>query len=93
MFNTVWNRWYKLIYDANIALTKIPSCDFGNRDSYKNQLLGEVYFLRGWAYFELARLFANIPIIDMTTNNSISVNPLFFLNFFPIFPSPSVFKL
>lgn len=65
MFNTVWNRWYKLIYDANIALAKIPSCDFGTRETFKNQLLGEVHFLRGWAYFELARLFANIPIIDV----------------------------
>ena len=26
--------------------------------------MGEVYFLRGWAYFELVRLFGNIPIID-----------------------------
>ena len=74
MFNTVWNRWYKLIYDANIALTKIPSCDFGNRESYKNQLLGEVYFLRGWAYFELARLFANIPIIDIPMSPNEAAN-------------------
>jgi len=65
LFNTVWSRWYKLIYDANVALGKIPSCDFGARDALKNQFLGEVYFLRGWAYFELARLYANIPIIDV----------------------------
>lgn len=26
--------------------------------------MGEVYFLRGWAYFELSRLFGNVPIID-----------------------------
>lgn len=64
VFNDMWNHWYKLIYDANIALKKIPACDFGNREAFKNQLLGEVYFLRGWAYFELVRLYGNIPVID-----------------------------
>lgn len=63
-FNDVWNTWYKVIYDANIAIAKIPGCDFGTRDGFKEQLLGEAHFLRGWAYFELVRLFGNIPLID-----------------------------
>lgn len=62
--NSAWNRWYKLIYDANVALVKIPDCDFGSNNAMKEQFLGEAYFLRGWAYFELVRLFGNIPIID-----------------------------
>jgi len=63
-FNNAWNAWYKVIYDANVALRKITDLDFGANEAFKNQLLGEAYFLRGWAYFELARLFGNIPIID-----------------------------
>jgi hypothetical protein len=62
--NSIWNRWYKVIYDANVAIEKIPSCDFGTRETFRNQLLGEARFLRGWAYFELVRLFGNIPVID-----------------------------
>ena len=27
-FNDVWNAWYKLIYNANIALTQIPNAAF-----------------------------------------------------------------
>jgi hypothetical protein len=65
--NNVWNLWYKLIYNANVALVKIQECDFGTREDFKKQLLGEAYFLRGWAYFELARLYGNIPIIDAPT--------------------------
>jgi len=64
LFNDLWNKWYKVIYDANVALMKIPDCDFGIRDDFKNQLLGEARFLRGWAYFELARLYGNIPLIE-----------------------------
>ncbi len=61
--NNAWNKWYKVIYDANVALSKISGCDFDN-DAMKEQFLGEIHFLRGWAYFELVRLFGNIPLID-----------------------------
>jgi hypothetical protein len=62
-FNSTWTGWYKVIYDANVAIQKIPNCNFSS-ETFKNQLLGEAYFLRGWAYFELARLYGNVPIID-----------------------------
>jgi hypothetical protein len=73
--NNVWNLWYKVIYDANVAITKMESCDFGTRETFKNQLFGEAHFLRGWAYFELARLFGNIPVIDvpMSPNDVLNV--------------------
>lgn len=62
-FNAVWNEWYKVILDANMAIEKIPGITFTS-DALKNQLLGECYFLRSWSYFELVRLFGNVPIID-----------------------------
>lgn len=64
-FNDTWNNWYKVIYNANVAIARIPGCDFGTNDHIKNQFLGEAYFLRGWAYLELARLFGNVPLIDV----------------------------
>lgn len=73
-FNSTWNNWYKVIYDSNIALEKIEACNFGTNEVFKKQLLGEVYFLRGWAYFELARLFGNIPIIDKPMSPSEVLN-------------------
>ncbi len=63
-FNNAWNAWYRVIYNANIAIEKIPESDFGTNDAMKAQFLGEAHFLRGWAYFELARLFGNVPLID-----------------------------
>ena len=63
MFNTTWNTWYKIIYDANIAISKIPGGSFDSEE-IRVQFLNEAYFLRGWAYFELARLFGNIPVVD-----------------------------
>lgn len=63
-FNGVWNVWYKVIYDANVAIAKIQGCDFGKDEVIKNQFMGEAYFLRAWAYFEMTRLYGNIPLID-----------------------------
>lgn len=77
-FNDSWNTLYKVIYDANVALEKIPGIEFTNND-IKNQFLGEARFLRGWAYFELVRLFGNIPLIDKPVSpaeaNSIKQSP------------------
>ncbi len=61
-FESVWNGWYALIYNANLGLQKIPNTTFNN-ESIKEQFLEELHFLRGWAYFELARLYGNIPVI------------------------------
>ena len=64
IINNGWNQWYRVIYDANTALSKIPGCNFGTNEAFKDQLMGELYFLRGWAYFELVRLYGNIPIVN-----------------------------
>lgn len=63
-FNAVWNLWYGVIYNANVLIASIPNCDFGKETALKDQFLGEAHFMRGWAYFELARLYGNIPLID-----------------------------
>lgn len=62
-FNNVWNRLYKTIYDANVVLAKIEGTEFQSEIT-KNQFVGEIRFMRGWAYLELARFFGNVPIIS-----------------------------
>lgn len=69
-FNSVWNLWYSVIYNANVLITEIPDCDFGTETKLKDQFLGEAYFMRGWAYFELVRLYGNIPLIDAPMTSS-----------------------
>jgi len=69
-FNSVWNLWYSIIYNANVLITEIPDCDFGTETVLKDQFLGEAHFMRGWAYFELARLYGNIPLIDVPMSSA-----------------------
>lgn len=69
VIDDVWNMWYKVIYDANTAIEKLSSNDYGNEDVQK-QFLNEAYFLRGWAYFELTRIFGNVPLIEKPMTNA-----------------------
>lgn len=65
-FANTWDMLYKIIYAANFVLDGIDAADFetDGKANLKTQYLGELHFLRGWSYFELARLYGNVPIID-----------------------------
>lgn len=58
---TYWNSYYKGIANANLAIEKIPGINMIEEE--RNRLLGEARFLRAWYYFNLVRMFGNIPLI------------------------------
>lgn len=72
-FENTWNAWYKLIYDANVAISKLSSTELDNA-TVQAQLLNEAHFLRGWAYFELVRLYGNIPVVTEPSSPSVVNN-------------------
>ncbi|NIJ54143.1 RagB/SusD family nutrient uptake outer membrane protein [Dyadobacter arcticus] len=51
---------YQIIARANQILTSIDAIDFA--EASKNNLKGQALFLRGFAYFELVRLFGKVPL-------------------------------
>ncbi len=61
-----WSRWYKLILDMNVVLAKseaVKALDAGFSDQKYNELIGEAKFLRAFAYFNLIRMWKNVPIV------------------------------
>ncbi len=58
---TYWESHYRGIANANEALANIP--DIQMDEAQKNQLLGEARFLRAYYYFNLVRLFGDVPLI------------------------------
>lgn len=50
----MWGDYYALIRRTNVALTNLDKL---SNETVKNQLKGEVYFLRGFIYHELLRLY------------------------------------
>jgi hypothetical protein len=57
----IWQYSYIGISHANVAIKRIPGIDMD--EEIKNRLLGEARFLRGLYYFNLVRLFGDVPLI------------------------------
>ncbi|MBN8856079.1 MAG: hypothetical protein BGO55_16550 [Sphingobacteriales bacterium 50-39] len=58
--NNIWGDHYLLISRANSVLENIANVNM-NAD-IRNRLIGEVTFLRGWAYFDLVRVYGAVPV-------------------------------
>ncbi|PRY27831.1 putative outer membrane starch-binding protein [Spirosoma oryzae] len=57
----LWQQHYAAIKKANVALEKIPAISFDA--TLKARLLGEAKFLRALYYFNLVRLYGDVPLI------------------------------
>ncbi|QNF33349.1 RagB/SusD family nutrient uptake outer membrane protein [Adhaeribacter swui] len=61
--STYWANFYNTINRANHVIDKVPAVtDVKLTADLKNQLLGEAYFIRAYSYFDLGRIFGNVPI-------------------------------
>lgn len=69
----IWQQHYAAIKRANIALDKIPGISFDEK--IKSRLLGEAKFLRALFYFNLVRLYGDVPLI-VDNNNSLAKEDL-----------------
>jgi hypothetical protein len=66
--SSAWVAIYRTINRANNVLAKVPQVtDPLLAPAGKNQLLGEAYFLRALAYFDLARTWGGVPLITQPT--------------------------
>ena len=57
----IWRMHYKTIYAANIAIERIPAIDMD--ETLKNRLLNEAKFIRGLLYFNMVRMYNQVPLL------------------------------
>ncbi len=63
-----WTAIYVTINRANNVLAKVPTVtDPLLTETLKNQIIGEAYFIRALAYFDLARTWGGVPIVTKPT--------------------------
>ena len=58
---TYWTSSYRGIANANLAIKNIPGITMD--DNQKKRLLGEARFLRAYYYYNLVRIFGQVPLI------------------------------
>jgi hypothetical protein len=74
-----WRELYKIVNNANIVIGKLEGVGPGVlTDVEKDKAMGQVKFLRGFAYLHLAQAFGNIPMplqAYSLAQNSLSCTP------------------
>ncbi len=73
LFGTPWGIFYKGIYRANTAITRIPEIDMD--ENTKLRLVGEAKFLRAFFYFKLMDYFGGVPIYDQPMSYNEAYKP------------------
>lgn len=62
VIRTTWQNYYNIISRSNVLLSKVESVDKGavpNKDVY----IAEARFLRALAYFDLVRIYGDVPMV------------------------------
>lgn len=69
LLKTTWNNYYNLIARANTILSKIETADVALVPN-KARHIAEAKFLRAFAYYDLVRIFGDVPKITTPINIS-----------------------
>lgn len=59
----LWSRYYVGIYRANILLAHLDDINWGADSTLKVRYRAEARFLRAYFYFDLVRVFGNVPLV------------------------------
>src|SRR5690606_22123267 len=66
-FNGLWSYNYEGISRSNVAISYLTNTDIvtqiGMDETTRKNLLGQVYFLRAFYYFDLVNLFGDVPLL------------------------------
>ncbi len=65
-FSTFWTERYKGVNRANMAIANLGNVA---DEDLRNQKMGEALFLRAFSYFELTKMFGDIPFIEKAPDN------------------------
>lgn len=73
---SLWREWYAGIFRANNALETMDNVTEWTSPGKREQLLGETYFLRAFYYFDLVRIFGEVPLILETFPVNLPKSPV-----------------
>jgi len=62
-FAPIWRKYYMAIYRANLLLSKLDGVAWGEDTELRARYEAEARFLRAYFYFDLTRMFGNIPLV------------------------------
>jgi hypothetical protein len=73
----IWQSSYLGITRANVVLDKVPAIKMDS--ATRERVVGEARFLRGLFYFNLVRLFGEVPIVTVPVSASLTDEEIYIL--------------
>ncbi len=67
MAYNIWRDMYAGVFRANTVIEKVPGIPM--EEGTRNRILGEAHFLRAYYYFDLVRLWGEVPVVTGTSSD------------------------
>lgn len=76
LYSDNWKTYYKAIYRCNVFLLKMQDADWGEDEALRKTYVSEVKFIRAYLYFDMVRMWGNIPLLlEPSPENIPQANP------------------
>ncbi|WP_053975943.1 RagB/SusD family nutrient uptake outer membrane protein [Mangrovimonas xylaniphaga] len=76
LYNDTWIKYYQALYRCNVLLQRIDQIDWSGQEELRNRYVGEARFIRAYLYFDMVRLWGNIPLLtEPSTENIPQADP------------------
>ncbi|WP_163398482.1 RagB/SusD family nutrient uptake outer membrane protein [Flavobacterium fluviatile] len=71
LLNNNWVAYYRALYRCNVFLSKMDQIDWGGDTALRSTYESETKFIRAYLYFEMVRLWGNIPLLTTPSKENI----------------------
>lgn len=71
VFQDNWKAYYKAIYRCNMLIGKMDQIQWGTKAALRPVYEAETRFLRAYMYFDMVRLWGNIPLLTESSADNI----------------------
>src|SRR3989337_1326926 len=71
MFGANWVLYYKAAYRCNMLLGKMDQIEWNGQETLRKTYESETRFLRAYLYFDMVRLWGNIPLVTVPTAENV----------------------
>ena len=76
LWQTDWKNYYQAIFRCNSLLVNDANIDWEGDETTRGRILGEARGLRGLLYFDLVRLFGDVPLLTEPTSDNVPRTPV-----------------
>jgi hypothetical protein len=76
LFDQNWIAYYKAVYRCNVLIGKMDQIEWGTSANLRPQYESEARFLRAYLYFDMVRLWGNIPLLTEPSSDNLPQSPV-----------------